>query len=215
MNRTFILGCIFSAGVLGCGGNEAPSSGATTGGPAMSGTAMAAPAGSGTGSAAATGTAAAGPGCASVGCGNGKGDFFQKCDCKGKGMTPPLVAKWTGKMHPFFKEPTFEVENTSDKDIHWASASVYYYDKAGKQIEVKLKDRPDKYKKSSINGSNFTFKPKEKKELALGWKEENHPKDAVKIEVVFDGWCYGVYNDKANELCINVDRAPDERPASN
>lgn len=214
MNRSLLLGWAALALAIGCGNNNASTAGAASGSPAMSG----APAMSGSamasGAPAASGAAAAGPGCASVGCGTAQGDFFNKCDCKGKGMTPPLVAKWTGKVDSFFKSPTFEVENTSDKDIHWASAAAYYYDKAGKQIEVETKDKKSKYKSYTVNGSNFSLKPKEKKEISIGWKEDLHPKDTAKIEVVFDGWCYGKYDDKPNELCINVDRAPEERPPS-
>ena len=32
------------------------------------------------------------------------------------------------------------------------------------------------------------------------------------IEVVFDGWCWGKHNDKENEVCVTIDRAPEERP---
>lgn len=205
------MGYFFSAWALGCGGGgEAPASGTTAGSPATSGTAAAAP-----GTAAATGTAAAGAGCASIGCGGGKGDAGDKCDCKGKGMTPPLTATWQGKLDSVYKSPLFDVENTSDKDVHWASVSVYYYDQSGKQIEVKLKGQPDASKMHRAIGSKFTFKPKEKKAIPLGWGGENHPKEAVKIEAVFDGWCYGPPNDEPNELCITIERAPGDRPPSN
>jgi len=206
MRKALLFVAIAAASLLGCGNKDASGSGsaaAGSGAPAMSG----APG--------ASGAAATGPGCAGIGCGNKKGDFFEPCDCKGKAMTPPLVAKWTGKVDSFYKRASFSVENTSDKDIHWGSVAVYYYDKSGKQVEVELKDRKEKFKAARSNGSNFTFKPKEKKELSLGWDEKSYPKDVAKIEVVFDGWCYGTYDDKASHLCVNVDRAPDDRPPAN
>ncbi|MFO0593134.1 MAG: hypothetical protein U0441_36665 [Polyangiaceae bacterium] len=215
MQKAFWMGCVAALALLGCGNKDG---GSASGAPAMSG----APAGSG--AAAASGKPAAGGngglvtaqngGCAAISCGDRKGDFFEKCDCKGKNMAPPLVATYTGKMDSFSKEPLFDVENTSDRPIQWASAAVYYYDKSGKQISVELKDRKETFKKSTINGSNFTMKPKEKKQIHMGWSEKNAPKDVAKIEAVFDGWCYGIYDDKSTELCINIDRAPDDRPPS-
>ena len=49
--------------------------------------------------------------------------------------------------------------NASKKDLHWGSAAVYYYDKVGKQLSGKVKDKG--YKASRINGSNFSLKPGE------------------------------------------------------
>ncbi len=215
MKQALFVGCLAAMSVLGCGNKDGSGSGAAASG---SGSAVS---GSGT-SVSGSGAAGAVPGasgtaigCKSVGCGDDKGDFFEKCDCSGKKMGAPLTGKWNGTIDKFFKKPIFVVENTSERPIQWASAAVYYYDKAGKQLEVELKDRKEKFKSSTVNGSNFTLKPKEKKEISIGWSEENHPKDAVKLEVVFDGWCYGVDGDKATELCIKIDRAPVDRPAAN
>ena len=148
--------------------------------------------------------------CEPLGCKRGDGTFFHMCDCKGTDLKPPFSIKATGKYSKFFKSPEFEVENTSDKPIHWASAAIYYYDKSGKQLSATI--RKHAYKSSRINGSNFTFKPHETKTLHLGFKKESEPKHIATMQVVIDGWCYGTYKDKASHLCIRIDRAPEERP---
>lgn len=150
--------------------------------------------------------------CAALGC-KGEGDFFKKCDCKGKDVKPPFTIKYTGKYNDFAKKPEFEVTNTSDKPTHWGSAAVYYYDKSGKQLSAKIKETT--YPASRVNGSNFTFKPGETKKLTLGFDKDAAPKDTDAMQVVIDGWCYGTYDDKASYLCINLERAPDERPKAN
>lgn len=149
--------------------------------------------------------------CEPLGC-KGEGTFFKMCDCKGKDLKPPFEVKSTGKYSKFFKSPEFEIENTSDKDIHWASAAIYYYDKGEKQLSAKIRDKT--YKSSRINGSNFTFKPHETKTLHLGFKKDSEPKHIATMQVVIDGWCYGTYKDKASHLCIRIDRAPEDRPMS-
>jgi hypothetical protein len=148
--------------------------------------------------------------CEPLGCKGGDGSFFHMCDCKGTDLKPPFSIKSTGKYSKFFKSPEFEITNTSDKDIHWASAAIYYYDKSGKQLSAEIRDRT--YKSSRINGSNFTFKPHETKTLNLGFKKKSEPKHIAAMQVVIDGWCYGTYKDKPSHLCIRIDRAPEERP---
>lgn len=157
--------------------------------------------------------------CAALGCKSGDGSFFKMCDCKATPQEVPFEAKYTGKYHSFFKQPEWEVTNKTDKDIHWASANVYYYDKAGKQLEATVKDKKDaskdrKFKSYRINGSNFTLKPKETKKITIGFAQENAPAGAASLEVVFDGWCYGTNADKASHLCISGEKSPDERARS-
>ncbi len=149
--------------------------------------------------------------CDALGC-KGEGTFFKPCSCKDKAQPVPLEVKYTGKYSDFFKQPEWEVTNKTDKDIHWASAAVYYYDKAGKQLEAQIKDKT--YKASRVNGSNFTLKPKETKKITIGFKKDTEPKGIDSMEVVFDGWCFGVYKDKSSHLCIKNERAPEERPKS-
>lgn len=158
-------------------------------------------------SAEATEKAATASKCEPIGC-SGAGDFFKMCDCKAKPQPVPVTIKNTGK-YGFGKKPQFEVTNTTDKPLHWGSAAVYYYDKSGKQQETTINDKP--YKVARVNGSNFTLKPKETKTMELGFSKENEPKGFDAMQVVIDGWCFGTYEDKASHLCINNERAPDER----
>ncbi|MBX3198482.1 MAG: hypothetical protein KF894_10150 [Labilithrix sp.] len=147
--------------------------------------------------------------CAALGC-SGTGTFFDRCGCAAKPQPVPLTAKPTGKYT--FNQPEWEVTNTTDKDLHWASAVVYYYDKAGNQLESVIKDKP--YKASRMNGSSFTLKPNETKKVTIGFKKESEPRGAASMEIVFDGWCYGAYKDESSHLCISAGRAPDERARS-
>jgi hypothetical protein len=149
--------------------------------------------------------------CGALGC-TGEGTFFDMCDCKAKPQTAPFKAKWSGKYSDFFKQPEFEVTNTTDKDIHWGSVAVYYYDKAGKQLETDIKGT--KYKSGRENGSTMSLKPNETKTMTMGFKKESEPKGIDTIEVVFDGWCFGKYDDKASHLCVRVEKAPEERAKS-
>ena len=149
--------------------------------------------------------------CAALGC-TGEGSFFDRCDCKGKPQTAPLKATRTGKYDGFLKRPEFEVTNTTDKDIHWGSVAVYYYDGAGKQLETTIRDT--RYKVSRMNGSSFALKPNQPKTLTMGFQRENEPKGVKAIEVVFDGWCFGTYAAKSTHLCVNAERAPEERARS-
>jgi len=106
----------------------------------------------------------------------------------------------------------WRVTNKSDKDTNWGSVAIYYYDKSGKQLDVTLKGKT--YSVERTNGSSFTFKPGETKTLYLGWKQENAPPGTATMEMVFDGWCYGTFEDKAGQLCIDNPRAPEQRPRS-
>jgi hypothetical protein len=150
--------------------------------------------------------------CAAIGCESGDGSFFKMCGCNEKVQEAPFEAKATGKYGTFSKQPEWTVTNKTDKIVHWASAAVYYYDRAGKQLETTIKDKP--YKASRVNGSSFTLKPKETKKVSIGFKQENAPAGTASMEVVFDGWCYGAYADKETHLCMRVARAPDERARS-
>lgn len=155
--------------------------------------------------------AAGGDKCSALGC-TGEGTFFEMCDCKTKPQPVPFAAKYSGKYSSFFKQPEWQITNTTDKDLHWGSAAVYYYDKAGKQLEAKINDKP--YTASRVNGSNLTLKPNETKTIHIGFKQDSEPKGVASMEIVFDGWCYGKYDDKSTHQCMRIERAPDQRARS-
>ena len=155
--------------------------------------------------------AAGGDKCSSLGC-TGEGSFSKMCDCKAKPQPAPFAVKYAGKYSSFFEEPEWQITNTTDKDIHWGSAAVYYYDKAGKQLEAKFGEKT--LKAYRVNGSNLSLKPNQTKTINLGFKQGDEPKGIGSMEVVFDGWCYGKYDDKRSHHCIRNERAPDERARS-
>ena len=55
--------------------------------------------------------------------------------CEGKGPSRMMEVKWTTKIDD--KGPYFSVTNKSPKPILYGKIFVYFYDKAGKQLEVK------------------------------------------------------------------------------
>jgi hypothetical protein len=58
--------------------------------------------------------------------------------CMAKGASRVMVATWNGKTDD--KGPYFNVKNTSPLTILYGKIDVYFYDKAGKQLDVKTED---------------------------------------------------------------------------
>lgn len=63
---------------------------------------------------------------------SGDGTFAKPCEAKGTART--MEVTWTGKSDD--KGPSFRVTNTSSSVILYGKIAVYFYDKAGKQLEV-------------------------------------------------------------------------------
>jgi hypothetical protein len=63
----------------------------------------------------------------------GDGTFAKPCEAKGNARI--MEVTWTGKTDD--KGPWFRVVNKSQVPILYGKAAIYFYDKAGKQIEVK------------------------------------------------------------------------------
>lgn len=155
--------------------------------------------------------------CQSLCAAEAKGDFFQKCPCKGKGIESPLAARRTSKYNDFFEGFKFDVINRSDRPVSWASLALYYYDANGKQLTAVVEDKdgkrpPRSYKLYEVNGSNFTVPANTTKQLTLGWSKEVEPKGTARVEAVFGGWCYGEDSKDPNRLCIFAGKPPEERP---
>jgi hypothetical protein len=64
---------------------------------------------------------------------SGEGSFNKPCDAKGGSRL--MEVTWTGKTDE--KGPHFRVTNKSPSVILYGRIAVYFYDKAGKQLEVK------------------------------------------------------------------------------
>jgi len=69
--------------------------------------------------------------------------------CLGKGNTRLMEAKWAGKSDD--KGPLFKLQNKSGKVILYGKIAVFFYDKAGKQLEVKEGDKTAPFKTCAGN----------------------------------------------------------------
>lgn len=63
---------------------------------------------------------------------SGEGNFNKPCEATGTARM--MEVTWTGKMDD--KGPSFRVVNKSQATILFGKIAVYFYDKAGKQLEV-------------------------------------------------------------------------------
>lgn len=66
----------------------------------------------------------------------GQGTFAKPCEAKGSERL--MEVKWTGKMTD--KGPPFRVTNKAKLPILYGKMAAYFYDKAGKQLQVKDAD---------------------------------------------------------------------------
>lgn len=149
--------------------------------------------------------------CSKLGLGEHAGNLKDPCDGAAKSLPVPLSAKWTGKIE-MTASAAFTVTNTGDKPIHAASAAAYYYDKADKPIEAEVWGK--KARVAKVDGSLFTLEPGETKELRFGWRKQDVPTEIAKIQVVFTTWCTGKAGDAANEICVSVGEAAEQRAAT-
>ena len=68
----------------------------------------------------------------------GKGTFEDPCKAKGK--TRLMEVAWNNKIGD--KGPTFKIVNKAKLDVLYGKVVVYFYDKAGKQMDVSGGDKP-------------------------------------------------------------------------
>jgi hypothetical protein len=152
--------------------------------------------------------------CESLGCEGGKGDFFSRCWCVGKGLQAPLAARWTPKYGKNLRAYDFEAINHSDRPTTWAEAHIYYYDADGKQLTIELDG--SKEHNTNFNGNYFALDPGKSRQVPMGWPRQAHPKETARIEVVFNAWCFGKYDErgenKKDVLCVDAERPANERP---
>ncbi|HTQ05689.1 MAG TPA: hypothetical protein VMI54_17625, partial [Polyangiaceae bacterium] len=80
--------------------------------------------------------------------------------CKASGDSRMMEVKWTGKTPD--EGPKFAVTNKSKKSILYGSVAVYFYDKAGKQLEVTYGGKPRPMQICSGNIFAGAVKPDEK-----------------------------------------------------
>jgi len=145
--------------------------------------------------------------CEKLGC-TGKGKFSSMCNCKGKDVKPPIAFhRVDGEM---FKKPKFEIRNSTAHQTEWASATVYYYDKDGKQLAGTSRGKPQKAYR--LNGSTMGVKANGTRSTGMGYKTAEQPAGTKTVQVAVDGWCYGDSRTKDDEFCVRIDKSPDDRP---
>jgi hypothetical protein len=143
----------------------------------------------------------------------GPGSFGKPCEAKGRSRT--MEVKWskTGE-----KGPSFAVTNKSQLVILYGKIAVYFYDKAGKQIDVKddtvspPKTRP--YHTCSGNFFGGVMKPAEREVLTFSCVPKKVIPDGtttVEAEIPMVGFADPTGN-KVDFYWRNSELVPDARP---
>jgi hypothetical protein len=144
---------------------------------------------------------------------SGEGIFDKPC--AGSGAARMMEIEWTGKTDD--KGPSFRVVNTSPNTILYGKIAVYFYDKAGKQLDVPSKDgdsdKPRKYATCSGNIFAGIMKPKEKATITFSCIKKDHvPDGATAIEAEMPMVGFADSTEKRSEYYWRNDEiAPDER----
>jgi hypothetical protein len=141
----------------------------------------------------------------------GDGTFSKPCEAKG--IARVMEVTWTGKMTD--TGPSFRVTNTSKSDILYGNLAAYFYDKAGKQLEVPDaggKPRP----KQVCTGKIFdgVMKAGEKAVITFSCVKKAHvPEGTAFVEAEIQMAGFVDASGKAADLYWkNSDLAPDARP---
>ena len=142
---------------------------------------------------------------------SGEGSFNKPCEAKGKARM--MEAAWNGKMTD--DGPLFKVTNTSKLVILYGRFVAYFYDKAGKQLQVPEeggKSRP--YQKCSGNIFGGVMKVGEKATLTFSCVKKKHvPEGTAKIEGELQMVGFADSSgEKVDFYWKNDDLVPDERP---
>ena len=144
----------------------------------------------------------------------GDGTFSKPCEAKGKERMMDVA--WTGKTDE--KGPQFRVTNKSAKDtILYGKIAVYFYDKAGKQLDTQdTTQTPPKavpFRTCSGNMFGGVMKPNEKAVLTFSCVKKDHvPEGTAAIEAEMQGVGFSDASEKKVEwYWANHDLAPDAR----
>jgi len=139
----------------------------------------------------------------------GKGTFEDPCKASGKKRIMDI--SWDKKIGD--KGPTFKIINNSKLEILYGKVVVYFYDKAGKQIEISGGDKPRR--RLSCAGDIFAGPVKAGEKVFMNFscaKKEDVPKDAKQIEAEIQTVGFTDDAGKNDTFWRNDDLAPDERP---
>jgi len=139
----------------------------------------------------------------------GKGTFDDPCKAKGK--TRIMEVTWNKKIED--KGPTFKIINNAKLEILYGKIVVYFYDKAGKQMDVSGGDKPRR--RLTCAGEIFAgpVKPGEKVFINFSCvKKDDVPKGATAIEGEITTVGFTDDAGKNDTYWRNDDLAPEERP---
>ena len=142
---------------------------------------------------------------------SGDGSLSKPCDAKGTARM--MEVTWTGKMAD--GGPQFRVTNKSPSVILYGKFLAYFYDKAGKQLEVKdAAGKVHPYQACVGNLFSGIMKPAEKAVITFSCVKQDHvPEGAVAIEGEMQMVGFADASEKKSEYYWrNNDLTPDKRP---
>jgi len=132
--------------------------------------------------------------------------------CAGSGDARMMEVKWTGKTTD--EGPKFQVVNKTKLSILYGSVAVYFYDKAGKQLQVTAGGKPRPMQLCSGNIFAGAVKPEEKIFVFFSCVKKSHvPEGTAAIEA--EARTVGIASEDGtkNEFYwSNADLIPDVRP---
>ncbi len=110
----------------------------------------------------------------------GEGVFSSPCEATGNARMMDVV--WTGKIDD--QGPFFNVTNTSDSVILYGKVAVYFYDKAGKQLDVPAASgsskKPKRFNACAGNMFGGVMKPGQKAALQFSCVKKEHVPEGTK-----------------------------------
>jgi len=134
--------------------------------------------------------------------------------CLASGDSRMMEVEYTGKTTD--QGPKFSIVNKANQQILFGSLAVYFYDKAGKQLQVTAGDKKKPMQVCSGNIFAGAVKPGEKIFMFFSCvKKEQVPEGAVTIEAEVKTVGFADEEGKKNEFYwSNPDLVPDARPKS-
>lgn len=146
----------------------------------------------------------------------GVGSFSHPCEAKGPKTRMALVT-WTGK-NDEHGSPWFRVQNKAPKPLLYAHLAIYFYDKAGKQIDAKEpvegSDKTHAFHSCSGNVFSGGLNPSETARFTFScMKKADVPDGTTAIEAEATMVGFADASMKKNDFYWrNIDLAPDKRP---
>ena len=143
----------------------------------------------------------------------GEGSFAKPCEAKGNARM--MDAAWSGKTDD--KGPFFKVTNKSPSTILYGKIAVYFYDKAGKQLDVMdtaaTPPKPVPYRTCAGNIFSGVMKPAEKATIQFSCvKKEHVPEGTAAIEAEMQTVGFSDASEKKVDFYwTNKDLVPDAR----